>query len=65
MFDWKAVKENPRKLTESEAFNLVDNVIDTLIEVGNGTTDDMLHEAADILFLVRDYYISEKEGEAK
>ena len=34
--------------------NLLEDVLDTLIEVGNGTTDKMLHSAADSLFIVRD-----------
>ena len=37
-----------------EVFGLIEDVLDTLIEVGNGTTDEMLHEAADELFRVRD-----------
>ena len=37
-----------------EVFGLIEDVLDTLIEVGNGTTDEMLHEAADKLFRVRD-----------
>ena len=48
------------KITREEAFSLIDDVIDTLIEVGNGTTEDMLHEAADKLLVVRDCFI-EKE----
>lgn len=54
---WQEIKENPRQLTDAEAFDLIDDVIDTLIEVGNGTTDEMLHASADKLFAVRDYYI--------
>ena len=37
-----------------EVFGLIEDVLDTLIEVGNGTTDEMLHEAANKLFRVRD-----------
>ena len=37
-----------------EVFGLIEDILDTLIEVGNGTTDEMLHEAADELFRVRD-----------
>ncbi len=37
-----------------EVFGLIEDALDTLIEVGNGTTDEMLHEAADELFRVRD-----------
>lgn len=31
----------------------IEDVLDTLLEVGNGVTDEMLHEAADKLFKVR------------
>ena len=37
-----------------EVLGLIEDVLDTLIEVGNGTTDEMLHEAANKLFMVRD-----------
>ena len=37
-----------------EVFGLIEDVLDTLIEVGNGTTDELLHEAANKLFMVRD-----------
>ena len=40
--------------TMKEVFGLIEDVLDTLIEVGNGTTDEMLHEAADELFRARD-----------
>lgn len=40
--------------TRAEVFGLIEDILDTLIEVGNGTTDEMLHEAADELFRVRD-----------
>lgn len=33
---------------------LFEQALDTLIEVGNGVTDEMLHEATDKLFKVRD-----------
>lgn len=55
--DWVEIKKKHRAITCEEAFSLVDDVIDTLIEVGNGTTDEMLHEGADKLFVVRDCYI--------
>lgn len=38
----------------SHAMNLIESVLDTLVEVGNGTTDEMLHEAAEKMFQVRD-----------
>lgn len=44
-----------------EVFGLIEDVLDTLIEVGNGTTDEMLHEAANKLFRVRDLLKAESE----
>jgi hypothetical protein len=38
----------------SEACSRLEDPVDTLIEVGNGTTDEMLHKAADDLLSVRD-----------
>ena len=35
------------------AMQLIEDVLDTLVEVGNGVTDEMLHEAADKLFKAR------------
>lgn len=50
-----------KTLTEQECFDeegeemlLIEDVLDTLIEVGNGVTDEALHESADKLFRVRD-----------
>jgi hypothetical protein len=37
-----------------EAIRLLEDVLDVLCEVGNGVTDDKLHEAADKLFRFRD-----------
>lgn len=61
-FDIDELLITPRKLTRGEAFCIIDGVIDTLIEVGNGVTDEMLHADADKLFLVRDYFISRTRG---
>ena len=36
-----------------KAFGIIEEVIDTLIEVGNGTTDEMLHTEADKMFGLR------------
>jgi len=41
----------------NKAFGIVEDVLDTLIEVGNGTTDDDLHDAADKLFGLR-YFLT-------
>ncbi len=61
---WEDLKKNPRRLTREEASSLVDDVIDTLIEVGNGVTDEMLHADADKLFMVRDYYLHDRKEDA-
>lgn len=44
------------RIDAAEACNLIEDVLDTLVEVGNGTTDKMLHDAADLLFVFRDRY---------
>jgi hypothetical protein len=41
------------KSKNKEAISLIEDVLDTLVEVGNGVTDEMLHEAAEKLFKVR------------
>lgn len=41
-------------LTLEEASVILETVIDTLCEVGNGVTDSDLHEACDKLFYFRD-----------
>jgi len=51
------VKENT--ITNSEASILLETVLDTLVEVGNGVTDENLHEAADQLFKFRDYWFKQ------
>jgi hypothetical protein len=44
-------------MTPDEATILYEDVLDVLTEVGNGTTDDMLHEALNKLFRIRDEYL--------
>lgn len=39
---------------KTEAHSMIEDAIDTLIEVGNGTTDEMLHDAAGELIKARD-----------
>lgn len=49
-----------------DALSLIEDVLDTLIEVGNGTSEDELHEAADKMFDLRDMITpnrERKEGE--
>lgn len=48
--------KNKEILTKEESSFLLEEVIDTLIEVGNGVTDEQLHESADYLLYFRDFY---------
>lgn len=50
-------------MKHEDASILLEDVLDTLVEVGNGTTDEMLHEAADKLFRFRDEWFK-KQNEA-
>lgn len=43
-------------MDKKEAAELLENILNILVEVGNGTTDEELHEAADMLFDFRDHY---------
>lgn len=38
----------------NRVMEVLEDVVDTLVEVGYGTTDEMLHEAADKLIAIRD-----------
>ena len=60
--DWNKYLEN-LKMTKDEASKLLEDVLDTLVEVGNGVTDEMLHEAADKLFRFRDEYFKKIKDE--
>jgi len=57
----KNLEEIPKSeiLSDDEASLILEDVIDTLIEVGNGTTDEQLHEAADKLLNFRDNWFNE------
>lgn len=50
-------------MTSDVAACLLEDVIDTLIEVGNGTTEDHLNEALHKLLRFRDEWFSLKRGE--
>ena len=52
-----------KEITREEARSILEDVLDTLIEVGNGTTDEMLHEAADKLFRFRDKWFKKGSDE--
>lgn len=41
-------------ISKDEASELLEDVLDTLVEVGNGATHEMLKEACDKLFRFRD-----------
>ena len=47
------LKRTIQECDANKAFGIVEDVLDTLIEVGNGTTEDDLHNAADKLFGLR------------
>lgn len=52
---------NDTRLTKEKASIILEDVIDTLIEVGNGVTDEMLHDAADDLIRFRDQWFNKIE----
>jgi len=56
----KASKWNKKEVTDADAVCIIEDVLDTLVEVGNGVTDEMLHEAADLLFVFRDKWLNKK-----
>ena len=43
-------------LSNEDASLIIENVIDALIEVGNGISDAELHKQADYLFALRDLW---------
>ena len=45
-------------MTRDEAVIIIEEVLDTLIEVGNGVTDEHLHDAADKLLDFRDNFFN-------
>lgn len=49
-------RKKQEALSQNEASKLLEDVLDILVEVGNGTTDEMLKEAANKLFKFRDGY---------
>ena len=54
-------KKEERPLERAVAALLLEDVLDTLVEVGNGTSDEDLRLACKKLFLFRDAYFN-KEG---
>lgn len=49
---WDGGSDPEKALSATEG--VLENALDALIEVGNGTTDELLHATADDLFTVRD-----------
>lgn len=43
-------------MDKKEAATILEDILNILVEVGNGTTHEELHEAADLLFDFRDHY---------
>lgn len=48
-------------MTNHEARHIIEDVLDTLVEVGNGVTDSDLHAACDELFKFRDEWFKQNE----
>lgn len=51
---------NNGDLSDNDASLIIENLLDTLIEVGNGTTDEELHKSADYLFVLRDKWFKKR-----
>jgi len=49
--------KNKKFLSNEDASFIIENLLDVLVEVGNGTTDEELHKQADYLFALRDKYL--------
>jgi hypothetical protein len=49
-----------KSITDQEAYEIIEDVIDTLCEVGNGVTDKDLLIAQGNLFLFRDSWLKQK-----
>ena len=48
-----------------DAFDIIEDALDTLIEVGNGVTDEMLHKLCSRIFILRDIVVNKigQEGD--
>lgn len=60
LYDYVLKRGNGREIQKKEidtAFGIVEDVLDDLIEVGNGTTDEALHADADKLFGLRYFLV--------
>ena len=47
-------------LTDEDAALIIEIVLDSLIEVGNGVSDETLHESAEYLFALRDKWFQKR-----
>lgn len=57
----KRIMETKEPLSREDAAWIIEEVLDTLIEVGNGVTDEHLHDACDLLFKFRDQWFKNAE----
>lgn len=57
----EGIELDPEPDPDPDAMELIEDILDTLMEAGNGTTDEALHKAADQLLKVRDI-LEGKEG---
>ena len=56
---------NKRQLSTNQVGLILENALDTLTEVGNGTTDEQLHKELNYLFALRDLWFSKLHGDPK
>lgn len=47
-------------LSDDDAAFIIENVLDALVEVGNGITDEALHKQAEYLFALRDKWFNKR-----
>jgi hypothetical protein len=47
-------------LSDDDAALIIENVLDALVEVGNGITDEELHKQAEYLFALRDKWFNKR-----
>jgi len=49
-----------KTMTDDDTIIIIEGILDTLVEVGNGVTDEMLHKQCDYLFAFRDLWMKNK-----
>lgn len=55
--------KNKSELTDEDAKFIIEEVLDCLVEVGNGTTDKQLHECANFIFALQDNWLKKRLNE--